>query len=131
MVRPVGKSGFVKYKITIFPPVVEGEFEDQQRGRARVPHVGPVLGHDGVGDPVVVEEACTSDGEALQYVSPRLGWSAKQEPGTPAAHRTVRVNGTDVPCPDMPCTGAIRQAAHTDGMDEFRLPPPGADLTTE
>jgi len=51
--------------------------------------------------------------------------------GTPAAHRTVRVNGTDVPCPEMPCTGAIRQAAHTDGMDEFRLPPPGADLTTE
>lgn len=51
--------------------------------------------------------------------------------GTPAAHRTVRVNGEDVPCPVMPCTNAIREASNTNGIDEFRLPPPGADLTTE
>lgn len=51
--------------------------------------------------------------------------------GTPTAHRTVRVNGEDVPCPAMPCTGAIRQAGATNGMDDFRMPPPGADLTTE
>ena len=51
--------------------------------------------------------------------------------GTPANRRTVRVNGEDLPCPAIPCTGAIRQAGTTNHMDEFRRAPAGADLTTE
>ncbi len=51
--------------------------------------------------------------------------------GGQTAHRTVRVNGADIPCPEMPCTSAIREARNDNGIDEFRLPPEGADLTTE
>ncbi|MEQ8877279.1 MAG: hypothetical protein RIC49_12795 [Phycisphaerales bacterium] len=51
--------------------------------------------------------------------------------GTQTAQRTVRVNGEEVPCPAMPCTGAIRQAGNTNHVDEFRRAPAGADLTTE
>jgi len=53
--------------------------------------------------------------------------------GDKVAARTVRVNGRDVPCPDLPCTTEIRAArgAAEAGMEEFRKPPPGADLTTQ
>ncbi|MEQ9240093.1 hypothetical protein [Roseovarius indicus] len=51
--------------------------------------------------------------------------------GAQNGHRTVRVNGEDVPCPVMPCTGAIREAGNTNHIDEFRRAPAGADLTTE
>lgn len=51
--------------------------------------------------------------------------------GARNGHRTVRVNGEDVPCPQMPCTSAIREAGTDTRMDEFRRAPAGADLTTE
>jgi len=47
--------------------------------------------------------------------------------------RTVRVNGRDIPCAELPCAAEVRAAlgkAQAD-MDEFREPPPDADLTTE
>jgi endonuclease YncB( thermonuclease family) len=50
-----------------------------------------------------------------------------------APTRTVRVNGTDIPCAELPCAAEVRAArgeAAAD-MDEFRAPPPDADLTTE
>ncbi|WP_397543251.1 hypothetical protein [Roseovarius salis] len=50
-----------------------------------------------------------------------------------APMRTVRVNGRDVPCAELPCAREVRAArgqARAD-IDAFRKPPPGADLTTE
>ena len=51
--------------------------------------------------------------------------------GNPNRNRTVRVAGQDIPCPDLPCAAEIRQARGANSIDEARLPPPGADLTTE
>ena len=50
-----------------------------------------------------------------------------------APTHSVRVGGRDIPCAELPCAAEIRAArgeAQAD-MDEFREPPPDADLTTE
>ena len=52
--------------------------------------------------------------------------------GSASSSITVRVGGQDVPCAELPCHEEIRAAKGTgSSIDEARLPPPGADLTTE
>lgn len=51
----------------------------------------------------------------------------------PSVERSVRVAGSDLPCPELPCTRAVRGALgkQQQTMDEARLPPPGVDLGLE
>ncbi|MEQ9261349.1 MAG: hypothetical protein RIG84_19855 [Roseovarius sp.] len=51
----------------------------------------------------------------------------------PSVARSVRVAGSNVPCPALPCTRAVRTALGTQAqsLDEARLPQPGVDLGLE
>ena len=42
---------------------------------------------------------------------------------------SVRVNGEDLPCAELPCAEEVREAGGS-GIEDFRLPPEGADLST-
>jgi len=51
--------------------------------------------------------------------------------GNGEASLSVRVGGANVACAALPCAEEVRAARGKGGIDDFRRPPPGADLTAE